>query len=147
MNHRRSTVLSLNSELTTSCLGYGFDAATELSIMSPSSASPSSVMNSTDPTAVYARTSISTPIAEKHWDVGARRQPHSVTASFLSALDDVVEKHNEGLCGLDEVLLPIKLGTWRGGFVFIFVYIVLGSECVLVLACFSLLILLLTFLF
>lgn len=125
MDHSRSTVLSLNSELTTSCLGYGFDAATELSIMSPSSASPSSVMNSTDPTAVYARTSISTPIAEKHWDVGARRQPHSVTASFLSALDEVVEKHSEGLCGLDEVLLPIKLGTWRGGFVFIFVYIVL----------------------
>lgn len=61
------------------------------------------------------------PIAEKHWDLGARRQPHSVTASFFSALDDAVEKHREGLCGLDEVLLPIKLGTWRGGFVFIFV--------------------------
>lgn len=61
------------------------------------------------------------PIAEKHWDLGARRQPHSVTGSFFSALDDAVEKHREGLCGLDEVLLPIKLGTWRGGFVFIFV--------------------------
>lgn len=121
MDHSRSTVFNLSSVLTTSCLGYGFDAATELSIMSLSSASPSNVTNRTEPTAVYARTSISTPIAEKHCDFGARRQPHSVTDSFLSAFDDAVEKHREGLCGLDEVLLPIKLGTWRGGFVFIFV--------------------------
>lgn len=60
-------------------------------------------------------------MAEKHCDLGARRQPHNVTDSFFSAFDEEVEKHSEGLCGLDEVLLPMKLGTWRGGFVFIFV--------------------------
>lgn len=70
------------------------------------------------------------PIAEKHCDFGARRHPHNVTGSFFSAFDEVVEKHNEGLCGLDEVLLPIKLGTWRGGLVFIFVCILLGVNFV-----------------
>lgn len=43
----------------------GFDAATAVSTVLPISSSPSSVINKTEPIAVYARSNIKTPMKKK----------------------------------------------------------------------------------
>lgn len=62
-----TTYLCRISALGKSCLGYGLDAATDVSIISPFSASPSRATNRTDPRAVYANTSTRTPVCEKYY--------------------------------------------------------------------------------
>ncbi len=57
----RKTYLDLISGFTISVRGYGFDAATAVSIVLLSSSSPSKLINRIDPIAVYASTSTITP--------------------------------------------------------------------------------------
>lgn len=56
-----NTYLDLISAFTKSVLGYGFDAATAVSIVLLSSSSLSRLINKIDPIAVYARTNTRTP--------------------------------------------------------------------------------------